>query len=331
MIESPTANFSGSESALFSPAEIRSLMHAEHERANRYGHNLTCLMIGVDRIEQLADFYGHESREEVIESVVELLLSKLRVGDFLGCRSGDDLIVALPFTPSEGSRALAQRLLAGARDIFFSSGGRTLRISISIGAAYSEDPACRDFEDLYTAAQIGLREAELAGGGRLIEKRVESEEPDSERESIRSELEERIQQLKDSLHTVNPPAPEMPSDLTLAEKLRELLTADPSLSGGSDADLQQQIQDLMAQHNRQIQVLERRIGKLTTSLDATEGQLSRMALMRDVDTGVSSIYRDVQGLDAGDDEKDTKRGLMSSIFDANVLLQEEIARRAAEG
>ena len=306
-------------------------MHAEHERADRYGHNLTCLMVGVDRIEQLSDFYGHESREEVIEAVVELLLSKLRVGDFLGCRSGDDLIVALPFTPAEGSRALAQRLLAGAREIFFSSEGRTLRISISIGAAYSVDPACEDFEDLYEAASVGLREAAAAGGGRLVEKRVEAETPDTERETLRDELEARIQQLRDSLHNVNPPQPEVPTDLTLAAKLRELLEADPGLTGGKgEADLQQQIQELMAQHNRQIQVLERRIGKLTTSLTATEGQLSEMALMRDVAPGLSSIYREVQGLDPEDSTRDTKKGLMSSIFDANVLLHEEISRRAAK-
>jgi len=306
-------------------------MHAEHERAYRYGHNLTCLMIGIDRIEQLADFYGHESREEVIEAVVELLLSKLRVGDFLGCRSGDDLIVALPFTPAAGARALAQRLLAGAREIFFSSEGRTLRISISIGAAFSEDPACKDFEDLYEAASLGLREAAAAGGGRLVEKRVEAEAPDDDREALRDELEARIQQLRDSLHNVNPPEPEQPTDLTLAAKLRELLEADPGLAGGKgEADLQQQIQELMAQHNRQIQVLERRIGKLTTSLSATEGQLSEMALMRDVAPGLSSIYREVQGLDPKEAASETKKGLMSSIFDANVLLHEEISRRAAE-
>ena len=331
MIESPTANFSGSDSALFSTDEIRSLMHAEHERARRYGHNLTCLVIGIDRIEQLADFYGHESREEVIESVVELLLSKLRVGDFLGCRSGDDLIVALPFTPPAGSRALAQRLLGGARQIFFSSEGRTLRISISIGAAYSDDPACKGFEDLFEAANRGLREAVDAGGGRLVEKRVGPEQADIDQDALRSELEGRIQQLKESLHNANPPAPELPSDLTLADKIRELLES--GVGRGSQAaeiDLQAQIQDLMAQHNRQIQVLERRIGKLTTSLSATEGQLSQMALMREVAPGLSSIYRDVQGLDPADTESEMKKGLMSSIFDANVMLQEEIARRAAD-
>ena len=304
-------------------------MTAEHERAQRYGHDLTCLVIGIDRIEQLADFYGHESREEVIESVVELLLSRLRVGDFLGCRDADNLIIALPFTSPEGARALAQRLLAGAREIFFSSEGRTLRISISIGAAHSGDPAANCFDDLLKAATTGLREAGSSGGGRYVEKRVEAEQPGENQQSLRAELEERIESLRSSLHNVNPPAPQLPSDQTLADKLRELLQQDSSLAKG-EGDLQREIQDLMQQHNRQIQVLERRIGKLSTSLEATEGQLSEMALLRDVDPGVASIYKTVQGLEIEGPQSEMKRGAMSAIFDANKLLQEEIARRAAD-
>ncbi|MFT5286509.1 MAG: diguanylate cyclase (GGDEF)-like protein [Planctomycetota bacterium] len=334
MIESPTANFSGSEAALFSPTEIRTLMTAEHERATRYGHELTCLVIGVDRIEQLADFYGHESREEVIESVVELLLSRLRVGDFLGCRDADRLVIALPFTSAEGARALAQRLLAGAREIFFSSEGRTLRISVSIGAAYSDDPACTCFDDLCEAATKGLWEAASSGGGRFIEKRVEPDKPDVDQVALRTELEARVELLRESLHNVNVPAPppELPSDQTLADKLRELLQKDSSSvgGGGGGVDLQREVQDLIQQHNRQIQVLERRIGKLSTSLEATEGQLSEMALLRDVDPGVASVFRSVQGIEEQGPQAEVKRGVMSAIFDANMLLQEEIARRASD-
>ena len=84
----------------------------------------------------------------------------------------------------------------------------------------------------------------------------------------------------------------------------------------------------MNQHNRQIGVLERRIGKLTVSLEATEGQLARMSNLQEVDTGVASIYREVQGLDTGSDGAEAKKEMMSAIFQANLDLQEEIAKRA---
>ncbi len=330
MIETPTANFSGSQNDLFSPSAIRALMRAEFERARRYEHPLACFVVEVYRLEQLTDFYGYESREEVMDGVVEVLVSRLRVGDFLGYREEDRFVLALPFTPAEGARALARRLLEGVRELVFDCDGRTLHVAISIGASYSDGAAAGSFQDLVSIAQRGAEKGQSEGGSRIVEWKPEKAEPDLEH--LRQELEERTRFLKESLSVVTPAPASIPTDLTLAEKLRELLeraaATDTAESDNREEELQQRIQDLISQHNRQIDVLERRIGKLTCSLEATEDELRRMALLREVDSGIASVYRTVQGLDAGQADATSKRDMMSAIFEANMELHDEITCRA---
>ncbi len=77
----------------------------------------------------------------------------------------------------------------------------------------------------------------------------------------------------------------------------------------------------MAEHRREVANFERRISKLTSSLELTEEELKRIAAAKGIDPGVASIYRDVQGLDSGDADYETKKELMSCIFEANLALQ----------
>lgn len=328
MIESPTANFTGSEQALFSPEEIRALMRAEVERAGRYGHPLACLAVEVDRLENLTDLYGHESREEVLAAVVELMLARLRVGDFLGSREGDRFILLLPFTPPQGARVLAERLLEGARQLAFDCDGRTVRVGLAIGASYAARGAT--YEELRRAAELGAAQGCKAGGRRFVEWCEPPPEKSDAVAALRAELEERMRLLRESLAVPDPRPAEVPAELSLADKLRELLAspAAPAADGQREADLQDRIQELIAQHNRQIDVLERRIGKLTVSLEATEEELRRMALLREIDPGLASRFKSVQGLDSRESMLEAKKEMMSAIFKANVELHDEIARRA---
>ena len=74
--------------------------------------------------------------------------------------------------------------------------------------------------------------------------------------------------------------------------------------------------------------LERRIAKLVRSLEETEAALQRVASMKNIDLGIASLYRVVQGLDAGDGRADEKRAMMRRIFEANVVLQQKRALAA---
>jgi hypothetical protein len=84
-------------------------------------------------------------------------------------------------------------------------------------------------------------------------------------------------------------------------------------------------------HLRQIDLLERRIAKLTAQLAEAESALQKIAKMKGIDLGIASIYRTVQGLSEEEDAFALKQELMQKIFEANYELKQTIQRRASAG
>ncbi len=103
------------------------------------------------------------------------------------------------------------------------------------------------------------------------------------------------------------------------ERIREQIT---SLTLGSLQDEREKsIEAQLAEQKREVEQYKRRISKLTNSLELTEEELKRIASAKSIDLGVQSIYRTVQGLGVDEDDYETKKELMSSIFQANLDLQ----------
>lgn len=79
-------------------------------------------------------------------------------------------------------------------------------------------------------------------------------------------------------------------------------------------------------HRAKVELLERRIAKLTALLEQAEQNLARVAAMRGDDPGIASIYRSVQGLAPDERAFAFKQKLMKKIFQANLELKQELAR-----
>lgn len=79
-----------------------------------------------------------------------------------------------------------------------------------------------------------------------------------------------------------------------------------------------------------IDLLERRLAKLTRLLEERDEQLQLRMESAPREHGVASIYSDVQGLRGQSEEALRKRSLMSSIFEANRKLRERIGSTAQE-
>ncbi|MAE46188.1 MAG: hypothetical protein CMJ86_04770 [Planctomycetes bacterium] len=153
--------------SLFTLAQIQHLIRVEFHRAQRYGYPLSCLMVGVDRLNQLRDLYGYDSKEAVIEEVIEILKRETRASDFLGRLADDRLLVVVPHTSLEGAQRMVDRLLTAARQLEFESEGRKMDVSLSagIGSTRGGDDVLF-FDALLEAAENGLQVAQAAGGNR---------------------------------------------------------------------------------------------------------------------------------------------------------------------
>ena len=98
MPEFPHTRFSEQAQGLFSPVEIERLMRAEFERAQRHKYPVVCMLIAVDRLGQLQDLYGCESKDEILQEVIGVLRSATRDSDTIGFLQDDRLLALFPHT-----------------------------------------------------------------------------------------------------------------------------------------------------------------------------------------------------------------------------------------
>jgi len=163
---------SPAEKSLFSLAQIQHLMRVEFSRAQRYGYPISCLMIAVDRLGHLRDMYGYDSKEEIVDAVVDLLKGETRGSDFLGRMADDRLLAVVPHTDAAGLAAMCGRLQRAADGLGFENEGRRIPISISIGGSCdaSTDGGERAmfFDTLIQCAEEALAEASEEGGEKVV-------------------------------------------------------------------------------------------------------------------------------------------------------------------
>lgn len=336
MSNSSTLSFSSKTgTSLFTADEVRKLMQVEFERAKRYHYPVACIMVQVDRLEQLATVHGHDSKEEILHAVVELVKRATRAGDLLGYLVDDRLLAVFPHTNAVSVGFLCKRLLEGARRLEFTSGGGTIRITLSIGISHNEHPGAISFETLERVAEEGAAVADAGGGDRSVETELyqlyeQQVRPEPlEGDDYRQRLESLVAQEGNFERAVSMIAEEIAARVMrenqqeqlqqLQEQQRAAVAAAPGLDDEREAAYQ-----------REIDNLQRRISKLTQSLGLTETELTRLRKLKNVDDGISSIYRDVQGVGDEDMQAALKKELMAKIFEANLDLRKG-AEGAAEG
>jgi hypothetical protein len=93
---------------------------------------------------------------------------------------------------------------------------------------------------------------------------------------------------------------------------------------GMEAEREKNAGARLAERDREVDQLNRRIDKLARSLGQKEQELMRVAAMKSIDPGISSIYRTVQGLSGEESFYDKKREIMADIFAANMRLKQQL-------
>jgi hypothetical protein len=184
----------------------------------------------------------------------------------------------------------------------------------------------REIGDLTQRAQGTLIE--------LIHSHQELARSRGELERTRVELARELAQLKDRRSVAGEPGSYEHDERAFAEalsaELEPLLGPLGPAAVGEVADrafraLVAARREATAVRDRRIDLLERRITKLSQSLETTEGALQQLALRKNVDLGVASLYRVVQGLSPVEPELQAKQQMMARLFEANLALQGKVA------
>jgi len=170
MPQEPTPQPSDTDTGLFSLSQIMHLMRVEFGRAQRYNYPICSVLLAVDRLAELRDLYGYDSKEAILDEVVKLTKTQVRLCDFMGRLADDRLLIVVPHTDAAGARSLAERLMAGVRELKFESDGRRLKVTVSIGLTCSAGSDTMFFDALLASSEAALVEAMRAGGDRIAER-----------------------------------------------------------------------------------------------------------------------------------------------------------------
>jgi len=134
----------------------------EIERAHRYNHPLSLILLDIDHFKKVNDSFGHKYGDQVLVDIAQLIQPCLRTPDSLCRHGGEEFIVLLPETDLEQASQLAERLREAIEKYHLDAEAKNFTITASFGVSSWErqesdiQPSIhRADEGMYTAKQLG--------------------------------------------------------------------------------------------------------------------------------------------------------------------------------
>lgn len=152
---------------LYTRQYIDERLAQEIQRAQRYQHPFTLLLMDLDHFKLVNDNHGHTAGDQVLKTFSAIVHEHLRDSDMAGRFGGEEFIVILADTDLEGGMVFAERIRAAAEQASVIKDGHDIAVTVSIGVASYQalhgDKAILLIEDadeaLYQAKQAGRNKA----------------------------------------------------------------------------------------------------------------------------------------------------------------------------
>lgn len=151
---------------LYNRRHFFELAEREFDRARRYNHPLSVIMMDLDYFKQVNDTYGHLVGDQVLQTVAQRLQQELREVDLLGRYGGEEFTVFLPETDLVGVRQVAERLCQRVAQSPVDTERAPVSITISLGVV-GLDESCTSLDVLIDRADQALYTAKQGGGNRV--------------------------------------------------------------------------------------------------------------------------------------------------------------------
>jgi diguanylate cyclase (GGDEF)-like protein len=139
--------------------------------SRRHERPLACIMSDIDKFKSINDTYGHAAGDAALKGVAAAMRGLLRREDLLARFGGEEFCVLCPETDGLGAALLAERIRATVSELKIEFEGRTIPVTISLGAAVRRDEhagpesvLAEADELLYSAKHNGRNQVWWRGG-----------------------------------------------------------------------------------------------------------------------------------------------------------------------
>jgi diguanylate cyclase (GGDEF)-like protein len=134
----------------------------EAERAARFGHPLSALLIDIDHFKNVNDTYGHTIGDQVLRAFAACCRQNVREVDVVGRMGGEEFIILLPETDLTNTHKAAERLRSRILENGFVTDAGEVHVTASFGVAEYKD-SIQDMDELYRQADEALYKAKNSG------------------------------------------------------------------------------------------------------------------------------------------------------------------------
>ena len=142
---------------------IETILRKEFNRAKRYAHPLSLIMIDIDDFKKVNDTYGHNVGDKVLKEFAKIISSTIRESDHLGRWGGEEFILVATVTTLDDALLLAEKIRAKVAGSTFMD---SQKMSCSIGVAQFEDQ--EDADLFVNHADLAMYEAKKDGKNKVL-------------------------------------------------------------------------------------------------------------------------------------------------------------------
>jgi diguanylate cyclase (GGDEF)-like protein len=155
---------------LYNHREFYQSLRRELERARRYRHTLSLLMIDVDDFKQFNDRFGHPAGDFALRKIGDLLRKCARATDIVARYGGEEFAVILPESTPGGALMVAERVKSEvAGHNFIDNASIPVHLTVSIGI-YSSDSGDVSEDQMVSLADEASYVAKKSGKNQVVVK-----------------------------------------------------------------------------------------------------------------------------------------------------------------
>lgn len=144
----------------------------EIDRAIRYGHSLSLMLLDIDHFKKVNDVYGHVAGDYILFAIASIIKSNIRKVDIAARYGGEELAVILPETDENGAMISAEKLRESIEKYDFDiSDEKVIHVTASFGVSSFQmvkDSVGDKAEQIIQLADDALYSAKESGRNRVI-------------------------------------------------------------------------------------------------------------------------------------------------------------------
>lgn len=152
---------------LFNRRAFERKIAEEYERAKRYTHAVSVLLLDIDNFKNINDTYGHHGGDMALVKISAILRERTRRSDFPARYGGEEFVLILPETDQESALQVANKIHEEIRSQMFGTTTTPFALTVSIGLSSTSTKPYSDWRQMLEDADQAMYLAKNSGKDRV--------------------------------------------------------------------------------------------------------------------------------------------------------------------